>query len=47
MTLHGAGRYAEAVESFDTMLSKMEGSPDEHVRSESPLRRRMELLHVD
>lgn len=26
--LHGASRFAEAVEAFDTMLSKLEGSPD-------------------
>lgn len=32
--LHGAERYTEAVEAFDTMLLKIEGSPDKHVRGE-------------
>ena len=33
--LHGARRYAEAVEAFDTMLRKLEQSPDRRVRGES------------
>ena len=33
--LHGIGRYAEAVEAFDLMLSKLEQSPDERIRGES------------
>lgn len=33
--LHGMGCHAEAVKAFDTMLSKLEGSPDVDVRSGS------------
>ncbi|KAF8548009.1 hypothetical protein OG21DRAFT_1516754 [Imleria badia] len=30
--LHGAGRYAEAVEAFNKMILKLEESPDKHIR---------------
>jgi hypothetical protein len=35
--LHGARRYDEAIESFQTMLSKLDQAPDVQMRSESPI----------
>ena len=32
--LHGAGRYDDAIKMFETMLSKMEQSPDRQIRGE-------------
>jgi hypothetical protein len=32
--LHGARRHAEAVEAFNTMLLKLEESPNQHIRGE-------------
>ena len=33
--LHGAKRHVDAVGAFDRMLSKLEESPNEHIRGES------------
>ena len=35
MVLRGAGRHAEAVDAFGTLLSQLEESPDQSVRGES------------
>ena len=35
--LHQAGRYDDAIQTFETMLSKMAHSPDLHIRGEYPL----------
>ena len=45
--LHGAGCYAEAVEAFDTMLLKLEQSPDEQIRGELFPRYHPRTLRVD
>ena len=45
--LHGAKRHAEAVEAFDTMLFKLEESPDDRVRGESFPSYRPGPRHVD
>jgi hypothetical protein len=34
--LHGARRHAEAVEAFNTMLLKLEESPNQHIREPRP-----------
>ena len=39
--LHGTGRYVDAIDTFETMLSKMVQSPDPKIRGELHLRCRV------
>ena len=47
MVLHGAKPHVEAVEAFDTMLLKLEESPDDRVRCESLPEHHSGPRHVD